>query len=49
MGAGKEGLVTTRGVVARGPRPVAALVLALAIASRPRPLRALGLGLVVAG
>ena len=49
MGAGKEGVVTTRGVVARGPRPVAALVLGLAVAGRPWPLGALVLGLAVPG
>ena len=48
MGAGKEGVVTTRGFVACGPRPVAALVLGLAVAGRPRPLGAPVLRLVVA-
>ena len=49
MGASKEGVVTTRGFVAREPRPVAALVLGLAVAGRPRPLSTLMLGLAVPG
>ena len=48
MGAGK-GVVTTRGVVARGPQPVAAFVLGLDVADRPRPLGTLVLGLAVPG
>ena len=47
MGAGISGLVTTRGVVTCRPRPLAALV--LAVAGQPRPLAALVLGLTVAG
>ena len=47
MGVGKEGVVTTQGVVACGPRPVAALMLGLAVAGRPWPLGALVLGLAV--
>ena len=49
MGAGISGLVTTRGVVARRPQPLAALVLGLVVAGRPRPLVALVLGLAIAG
>ena len=49
MGAGKEGVVTTRGVVAHRPQPVAALVLGLAVAGRPQPLSALMLRLAVPG
>ena len=49
MGASKEGVVTTRGVVACGPWPVAAFVLGLDVVGRPRPLGALVLGLAVAG
>ena len=48
MGAGK-GVVTTRGVVARGPQPVAAFVIGLDVADRPRPLGTLVLGLAVPG
>ena len=48
MGAGILGLVTTRGVVARQPRPLTALVLGLTVAGRPWPLAMLVLGLVVA-
>ena len=48
MDAGILGLVTTSGVVARRPRPLAALVLGLAIAHRPRPLAMLMLGLAIA-
>ena len=49
MGASKEGVVTTSGVVARGPRPVAALVLGLIVVGQPWPLGALVLGLAVPG
>ena len=49
MGAGISGLVTTRGVVARRPQPLAALVLGLVVAGRPRPLVAPVLGLAIAG
>ena len=49
MGVGILGLVTTRGVVACGPWPVAAFVLGLDVAGRPWPLGALVLGLAVAG
>ena len=35
MGAGISGLVTTRGVVARRPRPLATLLLGLAVAGQP--------------
>ena len=48
MGAGK-GVVTTRGVVARGPRPVATFVLGLDVADRPWPLGTLVPGLAVPG
>ena len=48
MGAGISGLVTTQGVVARRPLPLAALVLGLAVAGRPRPLAAFVLELAVA-
>ena len=48
MSAGISGLVTTRGVVARRPQPLAALVLGLAVAGRPQPLAALVLGLAIA-
>ena len=48
MDAGILGLVTTSGVVACRPRPLAALVLGLAIAHRPRPLAMLMLGLAIA-
>ena len=49
MGASKEGVVTTRGVVACGPWPVAAFVLGLDVAGRPWPLGALVLGLAIPG
>ena len=49
MRAGISGVVTTRGVVARQPEPLPALVLGLAVAGIPRPLDALVLGLIVAG
>ena len=48
MGTGISGLVTTQRVVARQPRPLAALVLGRAVAGRPQPLAALVLRLVVA-
>ena len=48
MGAGISGLVTTRGVVTRRPRPLTTLVLRLAIARWPWPLAVLGLGFTVA-
>ena len=48
MSAGISGLVTTRRVVARQPRPLAALVLGLTVACQPRPLATLVLGLAVA-
>ena len=49
MGVGKEGVVTTCGVVIGRPRPLGALVLGLAVPDRPRPLGAPVLGLAVAG
>ena len=51
MGAGISGVVATRGVVARRPEPLHALVLGLAVVGLPRPLATLllGLGLAVAG
>ena len=48
MGAGISRLVTTRGIVARRPRPLLVFVLGLAIASRPRPIAAFVLGLAIA-
>ena len=49
MRAGISRLVTTRGVVARRPRPLVALVLGLVVAGQPQPIAALVLGLAVAG
>ena len=48
MGAGISGLVITRGVIACRPRPLATLVLGLAVASIPWPLAVLVLGLAIA-
>ena len=48
MGAGISGLLTTRGVVARRPEPLSALVLGLAVVGLPRPLATLLLRLAVA-
>ena len=47
MGACISGLVTTRGVVARQPRPLVALGLGLAVPGRPQPLAAFVFGLAL--
>nr|POE98836.1 hypothetical protein CFP56_56119 [Quercus suber] len=48
MSADSSGLLTTRGVVARRPQPLAAVVLGLALVGRPWPLAALVIGLAIA-